>query len=66
MSGTVVVLNGTSSAGKSSIGRALQARGEGIWLLAGLDGYLELLGAAVERPLAEIWYRPMTFRMLDG
>ncbi len=30
------------------------------------SGYLELLGAAVERPLAEIWYRPMTFRMLDG
>ncbi len=30
------------------------------------SGYLELLGAAVERPMAEIWYRPMTFRMLDG
>ncbi len=28
--------------------------------------YLELLGEAVQRPLAEIWYRPMTFRMLDG
>jgi len=28
--------------------------------------YLELLGEAVQRPLAEIWYRPMSFRMLDG
>lgn len=54
MSGTVVVLNGTSSAGKSSIGRALQARGEGIWLLAGLDAYLELLG---KPQLNELWAR---------
>lgn len=29
-------------------------------------GYLELLHEAVQRPLADIWYRPMTFRMLDG
>ena len=28
--------------------------------------YHELLGEAVQRPHAEIWYRPMSFRMLDG
>lgn len=28
--------------------------------------YLELLHEAIQRPLAEIWYRPMTFRMLDA
>ena len=30
------------------------------------ESYLELLHEAIERPMAEIWYRPMTFRMLDG
>ena len=30
------------------------------------DTYLKLLGAAIERPLPEIWYRPMSFRMIDG
>jgi len=30
------------------------------------ESYLELLHEAIERPLAEIWYRPMTFRMLDS
>lgn len=29
------------------------------------DGYLDLLNEAVDRPLAEVWSRPMTFRMLD-
>ena len=30
------------------------------------ESYLELLHEAIERPMAEIWYRPMTFRMLDS
>jgi len=29
------------------------------------DAYLELLGEAVDRPLAEIWSRPMNFALLD-
>ena len=29
------------------------------------DGYLELLAEAVDRPLAEIWSRPMNFALLD-
>ncbi len=47
MVGAIVVLNGTSSAGKSSIGRALQTSANGLWLLAGLDAYLDLLGKPV-------------------
>ncbi|MGY9071539.1 MAG: leucyl/phenylalanyl-tRNA--protein transferase [Acidimicrobiales bacterium] len=27
--------------------------------------YLELLQEAVQRPIAEVWYKPMSFRMLD-
>jgi leucyl/phenylalanyl-tRNA--protein transferase len=27
--------------------------------------YLELLQEALQRPIAEVWYKPMSFRMLD-
>lgn len=40
MPGRVVVLNGTSSAGKSSLGRALQGRLPDPWLLLGLDTFI--------------------------
>ncbi|HCB33754.1 MAG TPA: leucyl/phenylalanyl-tRNA--protein transferase [Acidimicrobiaceae bacterium] len=30
------------------------------------DAYLELLAEATQRPTAEVWQRPMTFRMLDA
>jgi leucyl/phenylalanyl-tRNA--protein transferase len=29
------------------------------------DAYLELLAEAVDRPLAEVWSRPMNFALLD-
>ena len=35
--GRVIVLNGTSSAGKSTLSRALQARLDGAWLGIGID-----------------------------
>lgn len=35
--GCAIVLNGTSSAGKTSLGRALQDRLDGWWLLLGID-----------------------------
>jgi chloramphenicol 3-O phosphotransferase len=35
--GAAIVLNGTSSAGKTTLGRALQDRLEGWWLLFGVD-----------------------------
>lgn len=41
--GTVVVLNGPSSSGKSSLARALQARWRGILLDGGLDRHLGML-----------------------
>ena len=31
----------------------------------GRDDYLELLREAVDRPLAEVWARPMNFTLLD-
>jgi chloramphenicol 3-O phosphotransferase len=37
---TTIVLNGASSAGKSSIGRALQERWDGPLLLTGIDSFL--------------------------
>jgi leucyl/phenylalanyl-tRNA--protein transferase len=29
------------------------------------DAYLELLAEAVDRPLADVWSRPMNFALLD-
>ena len=43
MAGRVIVLNGTSSSGKSSLGRALQDRLDGTWLLLGLDTFITAL-----------------------
>jgi chloramphenicol 3-O phosphotransferase len=38
--GRVIVLNGTSSSGKSSLGRALQGRLPDHWLLLGIDFFI--------------------------
>jgi chloramphenicol 3-O phosphotransferase len=40
MPGRVVVLNGTSSAGKTTLGRALQGRLADPWLLLGIDFFI--------------------------
>jgi chloramphenicol 3-O phosphotransferase len=37
MGGTIILLNGTASAGKTSIGQAIQHRADRPWLLLGLD-----------------------------
>ena len=55
--GTVVVLNGTSSAGKTSLARALQDRWDGPLLDAGLDRHLTMLP---RRYLSSSW--PEVFR----
>jgi chloramphenicol 3-O phosphotransferase len=39
----VIVLNGTSSSGKTSLGRALQDRLDGTWLLLGIDTFITAL-----------------------
>ena len=46
MAGSIILLNGTSSAGKTTLGQALQDQANGLWLLAGLDHYLAMLGKA--------------------
>lgn len=43
MPGRVIVLNGTSSSGKSSLGRALQARLPDHWMLLGIDSFITSL-----------------------
>lgn len=43
MAGRVIVLNGTSSSGKSSLGRALQNVLPGTWLLFGIDTLIAAL-----------------------
>jgi len=50
--GTILILNGTSSAGKTSLVRALQRRLETPYLDAGLDKFLFMLpGRYLDRPL---------------
>jgi len=52
--GTIVVLNGTASAGKTSIARALQTQMDEPFLDAGIDRFLGMLPARyLERPLWE-------------
>jgi chloramphenicol 3-O phosphotransferase len=43
VAGRVIVLNGTSSSGKTSLGRALQDRLDGTWLLLGIDTFITSL-----------------------
>jgi chloramphenicol 3-O phosphotransferase len=48
--GRVIVLNGTSSSGKSTLSRALQARLEGPWLGVGIDTVVFALPKAYLNP----------------
>lgn len=57
--GRVLVLNGTSSAGKSSLARALQDRWPGPLLDAGLDRHLEMLP---RRYLGAAWAEVYRYR----
>jgi chloramphenicol 3-O phosphotransferase len=51
-SGTILILNGTSSSGKTSLVRELQKRLDGPYLDAGLDRFLWMLpGRYLDRPL---------------
>lgn len=52
----VVVLNGGSSSGKSSISRALQEALPGIWLTFGVDTFIEALPDRGNSPRAGITY----------
>jgi chloramphenicol 3-O phosphotransferase len=45
VTGRVIALNGASSAGKTTVGAALQGRLDEPWMLIGVDTFLPLLGA---------------------
>lgn len=53
---TVIVLNGGSSSGKSSIARALQEILPGIWLTFGVDTFIDALPGRGDSPRAGITY----------
>ncbi len=57
--GRAIVLNGGSSSGKSTIGRALQSRLDGVWLLIGIDVLIWLLPA-------ELIESPSGFSVVDS
>src|SRR5664279_3214992 len=52
----VVVLNGGSSSGKSSIARALQELLPSLWLTFGVDAFVDALPGRGESPRADITY----------
>ena len=52
----VIVLNGGSSAGKTSIARALQELLPGLWLTLGVDTFIESLPGGGDSPRAGINY----------
>ena len=54
----VIVLNGGSSSGKSSIARALQELLPGLWLTFGVDAFIEALPGHGDSPRADISYLP--------
>lgn len=54
----VIVLNGGSSSGKSSIARALQELLPGIWLTFGVDTFIEALPGRGSSPQAGIHFEP--------
>lgn len=54
----VIVLNGGSSSGKSSIARALQENLPGTWLTFGVDTFVDALPARGDSPRAGITFEP--------
>lgn len=46
--GWVVILNGTPRSGKSSIAKAMQERGEGVWVNLGVDIYQQAVPSALQ------------------
>jgi chloramphenicol 3-O phosphotransferase len=48
--GRVVVINGTSSSGKTELARAIQARSCDPWILAGIDAFWNMIPAAWLEP----------------
>ncbi|GAA4005830.1 chloramphenicol phosphotransferase [Deinococcus rubellus] len=72
MNGQVIVLNGGSSAGKSSLARQLQNVLPGVWLTLGVDTFIEALPPALQSSDAGVNFGPdgqvttgETFRRLD-
>lgn len=53
---TVIVLNGGSSSGKTSIARALQELLPGLWLTFGVDTFVDALPGGGDSPRAGISY----------
>jgi chloramphenicol 3-O phosphotransferase len=54
----VIVLNGGSSSGKSSIARALQELLPGVWLTFGVDTFIEALPGRGDSPRSGVSYDP--------
>jgi len=54
----VIVLNGGSSSGKSSIARVLQELLPGLWLTFGVDAFIDALPGRGDSPRANITYLP--------
>ncbi|MCZ2404202.1 AAA family ATPase [Paenarthrobacter sp. Z7-10] len=54
----MIVLNGGSSSGKSSIARALQEILPGIWLTFGVDAFIDALPGRGDSPRAGITFEP--------
>lgn len=54
----ILVLNGGSSSGKSSIARALQELASGIWLTFGVDTFIDALPGRGDSPRVGITYEP--------
>ena len=54
----VIVLNGGSSSGKSSIARVLQELLPGLWLTFGVDAFIDALPGRGDSPRADITYLP--------
>ena len=54
----VIVLNGASSSGKSTIAKALQDLLPDLWLTFGVDAFIDALPGRGDSPRADITYRP--------
>ncbi len=54
----VIVLNGGSSSGKSTLAKALQELLPDLWLTFGVDAFIDAIPGRGDSPRADITYRP--------
>ena len=63
MHGQVIVLNGVSSSGKTTLAKAIQKYGEDIWLHVAMDNFVAMLPDG--REFDRDWF-PVTEVQIDG